>query len=125
MFQSLAGLEPLDLLPDGGRGTLRVNIGGEMRRHQDPRVTPEGVAYRQRLGVEDVKARPAELPGIQRLQQVCLVELCPAPDIDHPRPWRQMPEEIGIEDALRLGGEREQADQDIQPVEEGRDLVTA
>ena len=88
-------------------------------------MVPERAAGRQRLVAEDVQRGAAEMPAIERREQVPLDQMRAARDVDHARAVRQAREGLGIQDAAGLGRERQQADQDLGPVQEGVQLAAA
>src|SRR5690606_27126803 len=91
---------------------------GDMRRHDDPLVPPERVRHRQRLGPEDVEDGGGELTGVERGNEILLDEVSAAPGVHDRRAPRQPGEQRGGEDALRLGRERQEADENVRPRKE-------
>src|SRR3954467_2234124 len=119
MFQSRTAFEPVDLPADRRSRAFQIDIAGEMRGHEDLRMPPEGMRRRQWLGRKDVEAGATELAGFPRPPQIRVVGLRRAADIDQTGAWPEAAEQIRVQDALGLRSQRQQADQNLQPVQEG------
>ena len=71
---------------------------------------------------DHVQRGVGELAGVERVEQVRLDQVAAAADVDEAGAARQPGEQAGVQDALGLGGERQQADQDVEVGEEGVEL---
>src|SRR5208282_4650404 len=81
-------------------------------------MAPEGVCCRQRFRAKDVECSVGNLTGGKCCEQVILDEMTAARDVDEYSTLRKPGEEPGIQDALGLGGEWEEADEDFGAREE-------
>src|SRR5260221_14704209 len=88
-------------------------------------MAPEGLRLGQRLLAEDVEHGAADLTGFERGEEIVLGEMTAASDIDDGGAPRHQGEAPRVEDVLRLAGQRQQADADGAPREEGREAVLA
>ena len=102
MLQGLAGLEALDVGDHGAHRRLGHGHAGDMRRHEDARMLPEGMLLRQRLLAEHVERGAADLAAVEGLQQVFLDEVAAAPDIDDRRADRQTTPQLNRPSTKRM-----------------------
>ncbi|KAF1854083.1 hypothetical protein Lal_00005300 [Lupinus albus] len=107
----------------------RVGDPSDMGGDADLRMTPERMVRRQRLRREDIQAGAAQMPALQRVEQVRFDLMAAARRVDDNRPLGQCCEQRRIQDAASLVGQRQQADQHIalrqhrrQPVGTGEAL---
>ena len=125
MAQRLARPHPPDRVDDVAHRRRRVGDAGVVRRHRDLGMRPERAVGGQRLGLEDVERGAAELPRVERRQDVRFHLMPAAPRVDQAGAARQAGEQVAVQDALRLGRQRQQADEDFRPREKGPEPVRA
>ena len=82
-------------------------------------MAPEGMLGRQRLRLVDVEGRVGELARGKGREQVGLDEMLAARRVDDGGTLGQAGEERAREDALGRARERQEADEDLAPCEEG------
>ena len=111
--ERLSAREAADVLDEELRGAHVVARGGArgVRRHDHGREPPERALGGKRLDLEDVErgARKAALG--ERRDQCRLVDERPAADVHDARAPRQEREPARVEDAIRLGRQRERDDE--------------
>lgn len=73
---------PLDVADHGCRGGFSLGDARNVRRQQDLRMVPEGVALRQRLRLGNVDDGAGEMPGVERVDERLVFELSAAADMD-------------------------------------------
>ena len=76
-------------------------------------MIPERMAFGQRFGRCDIQKRAAQMAGINRAQQIGLVDHGPTGGIDDCSPLGQGGKRVAVQDIFGLGRARQKADQDI------------
>jgi hypothetical protein len=104
-----------NILQDHVDGALRPSSTSNMRRNPDPRMRPKRMRLRQWLRIRHIKNGILQLPAIERIEQILLINLRAAPDINERRPFGQLAEQTLIEQPTRRIGKRQQADKNIRP----------
>src|SRR5580658_1976224 len=66
--------------------------------------------WRKRFLSKHVKSRTAEVPGLQRFNQVCINDNITSTYIDETCPWLHLPEQCGIQKIFRGGRAGQDAD---------------
>src|SRR6516165_8947205 len=95
-----------------------------MRRHDDARVMPEGVAGGQRLGAEHIEYGGRELAAAKRIEKILLDQMPATGGVDQRGAFRQHRESSRVQYFGRLVGKRQQADEDLAAAEQRRQSGT-
>src|SRR5436189_6702 len=93
-----------DRVTDDRGGGRRMRLGRDMRSHDDARMAPERMPFRERLLAKDIEHRPRQLAAVEHRDQVGLNEVAAPPGIDEGGPARQAREEASVQDALGRSG---------------------
>lgn len=104
---------PADVLEDCARRRIGSRQASNVRCEQNLRMTPEWMAFGQRLGVADIENRPRQVPRVERIEECLIVEVAPSAHIDDRGAGRKLCKEARIEDAPRGCGQGQQADQNV------------
>src|SRR4051812_41392716 len=73
-----------DVVYDGLCCRMRLRHGGDMRRYDHLRMGPEGVAFRQRLGIGNIEHGCCQAAAVERLDECALVKLLAAANMQQP-----------------------------------------
>ena len=105
--------QPPDVLDHAGRGGARVGGAGDVRRHMHLGMRPVGMLGRQRLLVEHVEHRAAQVARIERRQQRLVHDVAAARHVDEIGALGQRREGLGVQKPARVARERQHVDQDV------------
>src|ERR1051326_2605148 len=90
-----------------------MRLGRDMRGHDNARVVPERMPFRERLLAKDIEYHSRQLTAVERRNQIRLDEVPTASGIDERGAARQASEQTGVQDALGRRGQRQEADEDF------------
>ncbi len=96
-----------------------------MRGQPDAWMLPVRVFFRGWFIVEHVENRLLDLPGWQRFKQVGFHQVAAASEVDQPGAVGQGGEGFGVENPASVGGQRQQANQQIALIQKRDQLLIA
>src|SRR5277367_1116288 len=107
------------------RGDARIGHGGDVWRDRDFRMRPDRAGCRQRFRLEHVECSTREMPAVDGSDEIVLHEMTTARSVDDERALRQLREGLLVQDVVRGGRQRQEADEDVALPEKGFELAVA
>src|SRR5258706_7444429 len=122
VVRRLAAAHALDVLDNLGDRGARLGERGGMRGDGDAGVLPQRIVRRERLAFEHIEVRVRQVARVELVDQIGYHQVGAAREVDDAAVLLQEREVAAVQDAARLGRERQQADQRVGSAQHRREL---